>query len=128
MLRLAFLAGAIADGLALVPMLFPSVAALLWGIEARSPAYRFSSTSAAALMLGWTLLLIWAYQRPVERRAVAALTIVVIVGLVVAEIGAVASSLVTVSRMAPTWILQATLLVLFTLGLVRSRLERAGEA
>jgi hypothetical protein len=127
-LRIAFLVGAVTDGLALVPLLFPSVATDLWGIEEQSPACRFASASAAALMLGWTLLLIWAYQRPLERRAVAALTIVVVLGLVFAEVGAVLASSVSVSRMAPTWFLQVVLVALFAAGLAQSRPERPGAA
>ena len=33
LLRVAFLAGAVTDALALVPMLFPPMARLLWGFE-----------------------------------------------------------------------------------------------
>jgi hypothetical protein len=127
-LRIAFLVGAVTDGLALVPLLSPSVATVLWGIEERSPAFRFASTSAAALMLGWTLLLIWAYQRPLERRAVAALTIVVVLGLVLAEVGAVLASSVSVSRMAPTWFFQVALVALFAAGLAQSRPGRPSAA
>lgn len=127
-LRVAFLVGAVADALALIPMLVPSVATVLWGIEERSPAFHFASTSAAALMLGWTALLLWAYHRPIERRAVAGLTILVIVGLAMAEIWAVSSSLISVSRIVPTWALQVVLVTLFTAGLVQSRPERASAA
>jgi hypothetical protein len=126
-LRVAFLVGAVTDGLALVPMLSSSVATRLWRIE-YSPTFRFASTSAAALMFGWTALLIWAYRRPIERRAVAALTIVVVVGLAVAEVDAVASSVITASRMAPTWLVQLVLVVLFGAGLLKSRPGRSGAA
>ena len=67
----------------------------------------------ASLMLGWTILLVWAYRRPVERRPVAAFTAVVIAGLVVAEVCAVQAGVVAVGRIIPTWVLQALLLVLF---------------
>jgi hypothetical protein len=67
----------------------------------------------AALMLGWTALLLWAYRRPLERRFVAALTVLVIYGLVAAEAQAVASGALPAWRMVPTWCLQAVLLVLF---------------
>jgi hypothetical protein len=64
-------------------------------------------------MLGWTALLLWAYRRPLERRGVAALTVLVIYGLVTAEIVAVASGDLAAWRMIPTWGLQAILLGLF---------------
>jgi peptidoglycan/LPS O-acetylase OafA/YrhL len=67
---------------------------------------------AASLMLGWTVLLFWAYRRPLERRFVAALTIVVVVGLVVTEVVAVHSNVLEARRLVPTWCLQAFLLAL----------------
>jgi hypothetical protein len=64
-------------------------------------------------MLGWTCLLLWAYRRPLERRFVAALTVVVVYGLVLTEILAVATGALEAWRMLPTWCLQAGLLALF---------------
>jgi len=47
LLRVAYLTGAVTDALAIVPMLSPSVAALIWRIEERSAAFRFAAASAA---------------------------------------------------------------------------------
>ncbi len=58
-LRRAFLLGALADALALVPLLHPSAARLLWGVQAGGGTQRFAAHSAAALMAGWTMLLWW---------------------------------------------------------------------
>lgn len=113
LLRVAFLLGAVTDGLAVVPMLVPSMAALLWGFDEPTGAYRFAMGYGATLMLGWTALLVWAYQRPTERAFVAALTVFVIYGLVATEIVAVLAGHVAAWRMVPTWILQAGLLALF---------------
>ena len=113
LLRIAFLAGAVTDAGALLPMLFPPLARLLWGFEDTSGAYRFAMGYGASLMLGWTALLVWASQRPLERAFVAPLTILVIYGLVATEIAAVASGIVPAWRMVPTWILQAALVGLF---------------
>lgn len=77
----------------------------------------------ASLMLGWTVFLVWAYRRPLERRAVAALTILVICGLVIAEALAVQSGVLAASRMIPTWCLQAVLLALFAVAYRHSRLR-----
>jgi uncharacterized membrane protein len=115
-LRAAFIAGAIADGLALVPMLVPRVAHDLWGLDGANGAYWFAMGYGATLMAGWTALLIWAARRPVERRFVAALTAIAIHGLVATEIVAVAFGVVPVSRMIPTWALQAGLFALFAIG------------
>ena len=60
LLRPAFLAGAVTDAIALVPMLLPSLATLLWGLRDVSDSYELAMRCAASLMLGWTLLLVWA--------------------------------------------------------------------
>lgn len=113
MLRAAFLIGAVTDALAVVPMLFPSMASLLWGFDDQTGPYRFAMGYAATLMLGWTGLLLWAWRRPAERAFVAVLTILVIYGLAITEISAVVAGYMPAWRMVPTWILQAGLLGLF---------------
>jgi hypothetical protein len=115
-LRTAFLAGAITDALALVPMLVPSMAWLLWGFEDTSGAYRFAMGYGASLMAAWTVLLLWAYRSPNERSFVAALTVFVIYGLIATEVAAVLAGHVPAWRMIPTWFLQAALLALFAGG------------
>lgn len=43
-------------------MLAPSLEALAWGFDepVLDPGYRFAMTFGAALMVGWTALLVWA--------------------------------------------------------------------
>lgn len=113
LLKLAFLTGAVTDALALVPMLVPDMARLLWGFDDPTGSYRFAMGYGASLMLGWTCLLLWAYRRPLERRFVAALTVLVIYGLVITEIAAVVGGTLPAWRMVPTWCLQAGLVGLF---------------
>jgi hypothetical protein len=115
-LRVAFLVGAITDALALVPMLSPAMAEMLWGIEDVRWPYRFAMGYGASLMAAWTMLLIWAYERPLERSFVAALTVLVIWGLVVTEIAAVWGGYISIAQMVPTWFLQTGLLALFAGG------------
>jgi hypothetical protein len=115
-LRIAFAAGAITDALALIPMLVPPFAGLLWGFENPGGAYFFAMGYGASLMAGWTVLLIWAYQKPVERSFVAPLTLLVIAGLVATEVILVAAGEIEPVRMIPTWILQAVLAGLFVYG------------
>ena len=121
LLQIAFLAGAITDAGALLPMLSPRFAALLWGFHDPSGTYRFAMGYGASLMFGWTILLLWAFRRPAERRAVAAFTAVVIGGLIVAELGAVRAGVVAVGRMVPTWVLQAVLVTLFVAAFILGR-------
>jgi hypothetical protein len=123
-LRVAFLIGAITDALAILPMLIPPIANLLWGFEDVSGAYQFAMGYGASLMLGWTALLIWAYQKPMERKVVAALTVLVIYGLVLTEVMAVLSGHLAAWRMLPTWFLQTILLCLFAGGFHYSKLRQ----
>ncbi len=124
LLRAAFLAGAVTDALALVPMLSPQMARLLWGFEDVAGPYRFAMGYGASLMAAWTALLVWAYLRPIERAFVAALTVFVIYGLVATEIAVVLAGTLPARRMIPTWILQATLLTLFAAGYHYPALQR----
>ena len=113
LLRTAFLVGAVTDAAAVLPMLIPPLARFLWGFDASGGDYRFAMGYGASLMVGWTGLLVWAYQRPLERKVVAALTVFVIYGLIATEIVAVATGVLAVWRIVPTWCLQAVLLALF---------------
>lgn len=126
-LRSAFLVGAITDGVAILPMLVPPLAKLLWGFDDVSGAYRFAMGYGASLMLGWTALLLWAYQKPMERKAVAGLTVLVIYGLVLTEVMAVLSGHLAAWRMMPTWFLQTILLCLFAGGFHYPKLRRWRE-
>jgi hypothetical protein len=128
LLKVAFIAGAITDVGALLPMLSPRLAGLLWGLRDMPASYRLAMGSGASLMLGWTILLVWAYQRPIERRAIAAFTMVVIVGLILAEIWAVRTGVLAAGRMAPTFALQSVLLGLFGAAFYSGRAERSVAA
>jgi hypothetical protein len=123
LLRIAFLSGAIIDAAALLPMLIPQLAGWVWGFRDLPGSYRFAMEYGASLMFGWTVLLLWAYQRPDERRFVAALTALVVVGLILAEVAAVCSGALEARRLVPTWCLQVALVVLFV-GAYRNRSVR----
>jgi hypothetical protein len=112
-LRGVFLAGAVTDAVALLPMLLPSLATLLWGLRNASDSYQLAMRCGASLMLGWSLLLVWASRRPLERYVVAPFTVLVVRGTVVSEIAGAAAGVVDAWRVVPTWCLQAIPLVLF---------------
>ena len=79
-LRVAYWAGAVADAYVAFKMLFPQPGGQPdfsgdWG-------FRYAMAFGAALMVGWTVLLIWADRRPLERRGILVITVFpVIVGL-----------------------------------------------
>jgi hypothetical protein len=120
-LRAAFLIGAVIDALMIPLMLIPALARIFWGFTDFPSTYMYAMIMGAALMFGWTLLLIWAYQRPIERRGVALLTIVVILGIAVANIYAVIIGLIPASRMILSWVMQTVLLTVFSIGYFDSR-------
>jgi len=121
-LRISYWAGATADAAAAVAMLFPAVGAALYGMEAfeAGSEYRYAMRLGASLMIGWTLLLIWADRRPLERRGVLPITVVVIVGLASAGAYAVEAGLIARSMMLPTWVLQGVLSLLFVYSYFRA--------
>ncbi|MCG2715800.1 MAG: hypothetical protein L6422_05875 [Candidatus Marinimicrobia bacterium] len=65
-------------------------------------------------MAGWTVLLIWADRKPIERKGVLLITVFpVLLGLVVAGIYAVTHNFIPIEKMVPTWIIQILLTTLF---------------
>jgi uncharacterized membrane protein len=113
LLKTAFMAGAVTDSGALVPMLFPSAAKLMWGIGELNGAYKFAMGYGASLMLGWTILLLWAYQKPAERAFVAIMTMIVVCGLILTEILCVKAGYMPLAGMIPVFCLQTILMTLF---------------
>jgi hypothetical protein len=75
----------------------------------------------AALMLGWTLLLVWAYQKPLDRRFVAVLSIIVVIGLMSANAAGFAFQILGMMQFASTLVIQCVILVLFLVGWIITR-------
>lgn len=118
-LRISYWIGAIADGFATLRMLLPEFA---HGAE-----YRYALGLGASLMLGWTILLIWADRRPLERKGVLLLTAFPVVsGLLLAELYAVISGIISLERMLPTGIFLVGLIILFSFSYFNAR-EAAEE-
>lgn len=83
-LRIAYWTGAIVDALAFIVLLDSD----LWAAINQVPnfhadwAFRYAQAFASALMAGWTVLLIWADRKPMERRGILPITVFpVVVGL-----------------------------------------------
>ena len=121
-LRVAYWVGAVADAAAALVMLRPDLGRALYRIEGFEPGadYQYAMRLGASLMLGWSVLLLWADRRPFERRGVLPITIFVIAGLAWAGAYAVGAALIPFSRMVPTWALQIILTVLFSYSYLRS--------
>ena len=111
--RKMFIIGVVLDGMAAMAMLVPSLEALAWGFDepVLDPGFRFAMNFGVALMIGWTALLAWAAAKPVERRAVAPLTMLVVAGLMSAEFLGMASGFLPASRVWALLGVQVALLV-----------------
>lgn len=116
LVHLAYWTGAVVDGAMVLPLLAPSVAATMLGINGFAPGsdYRYVAGLCAALMAGWTVLLVWADRDPIARRGVLLLTVCpVVLGLAAAGGYALHSGLVRPLYLAPTLAVQFGVAVLF---------------
>jgi hypothetical protein len=115
-LKLAFAAGAVIDGLMVIPMTIPWAAKLMWGYEDFTGMYYAAMGMGASLMLAWTILLVWACRRPLERRYVALFTMIIVVGFVLSEILQVIMGYTGFSSILFSLVVQALILALYGYG------------
>lgn len=115
-LRIAYWTGAIIDALAFIPLINSDV----WAALNQVPNFhadwdfRYSQAFAATFMAGWTILLIWADRKPMERRGVLPITVFpVVVGLNSVRYLLYMGGLVPVPFTALGIVLPVTLTVLF---------------
>jgi hypothetical protein len=122
-LRISYWAGAIVDGLAALQMLFPKLYTLTSDTGfAPNAEFGYAMRSGAPLMVGWTVLLIWADRRPVERKGVLLITVIpVVIGVALNQITAIPIGVSSVGAMIPIWTLQAVLIALFTFSYLNAR-------
>jgi hypothetical protein len=114
-LRISYWAGAILDAIAFLIMLFPPLFALNNGLTNFNPGmdYRYAMGMGAPLMLGWTALLLWADRKPMERKSILLITLLVVFGEVATEIFGVATGFIAVPAMLLTWAIQLLVSGLF---------------
>ncbi|MFC1695268.1 hypothetical protein ACFL1C_03980 [Pseudomonadota bacterium] len=85
LIKFPYWLGIAADALWAAALLFPPVFGVLTGVDDLSPDWQMQSvmTIGGVLMAGWTVLLLWAVRRPIERRFVILLTAIVVAALFV---------------------------------------------
>jgi hypothetical protein len=118
LLRLSYRVGAAVDALAFVGMALPdrfgASARFVPPFDVRRPEFRYGMRYGAPLMAGWTVLLLWADRKPVERRGVLPITAApVIAGLMTHDAQAVRRGEARRLPVAATRALQLGLLGLF---------------
>jgi len=121
-LRISYWVGAVADAFAAIVMLSQAILGHQSPLTTYVPEvpYRYAMGLGGSLMLGWSFLLLWADRRPLERRGVLPITIVVIIGLLATDIAAMQAGFVSPTSMAPLLVLQALLILLFSTSYVRA--------
>jgi hypothetical protein len=114
-LRISYWAGAVLDLLAGLTMLFPALFTINNQLSSfyPTPAYRYAMGMGAPLMLAWTILLLWADRKPLERKGLLPITLLVVFGEGINEIVAAITGYIAVSALIPTWTIQAVLTALF---------------
>ena len=123
LVQIAFLVGAVTDGLAIIPMLSRRVGVALFGGDSsrNNTEYRYAMGIAASLMAGWTLLLLWGAASPIERRDILLLTVFpVVTGIVFATVIAARRRIVLLSRVIPLWIHLGVVSLLYAIAYVLS--------
>ena len=113
-LRASYLTGAVADFGIGILVLIPS--------RMGQTTVTYPMALTATLMFGWSLLLIWAYRKPVERKGVLVITIFpVITGLMASNLYALAAGIFTVGRVAPAFIFGIGLIALMGYSYLNAR-------
>ncbi|MCK6556671.1 hypothetical protein L6Q96_19155 [Candidatus Binatia bacterium] len=128
-IKVSYWIGAVADAVCGVGMVYPPIMAAFLGIDPApsSVEARAALGMGAALMFGWTALLVWSSLQPIARRGVLFLTVCpVIVGLAVTNLYTWLAGYTTTAGSVSVWIFQSFLCVTFLSAYLRAgRLERA---
>ena len=123
-LRVSYWVGALVDALAFLEMLFPGALQTALGETGSevTAEFRLAQAFGAPLMIGWTVLLLWADRKPMERRGVLVITVFPgVFGLLVRGIvGAVAGVFVGPPAVAAIAV-PTVLIILFTYSLLVAR-------
>jgi hypothetical protein len=93
-IKLTYWLGIGADALWAIGLLIPQVYAILTGTPGFAPDFQTRQLMllGGSLMTGWTFLLIWALQKPVERRGILLLTAFpVVFGLIITTVNGISN-------------------------------------
>lgn len=113
--KITCLAGAAADAFFGLAMVWPELWGLVFGISDFNPGlrYRIDMSVGAALMFGWTVLLLWTMQNPLERKAIFLFTAFpVLTGIGLAGVTALVTGQTGLDHLVPVFLMK---IALFTL-------------
>lgn len=117
LLTASYVAGAVVDAGAAIGMAFPdrfgAARRYVWPFDPSRPEFRYGMRYGVPLMVGWTVLLIWAAFEPTTRRGVLLITVVpVIAGLMLHDANGVRCGEL---QRRPVWAVRALQLALVAL-------------
>ena len=120
--QVALWAGAVVDTLAAIQLLLPVTFAVgaFAGLRTSGPAGQLA-VEAAALLLGWAAIEIWAARRPVERQAVIFVGFTVLVVFLSQNAWLLAMGRADVAATAPILTLQVAMVLLFAAAIAAVR-------
>ncbi len=75
--------------------------------------FRYAMGMGAPLMFAWTVLLLWADRKPLERKGVLPVTLLVVAGEAATQVWGIAAGFVPLAALLPTFFLQLGLSGLF---------------
>ncbi len=111
-IRFVYWLGALADAASTLAMLLPGTMLSFPPVDL-SAATRSAFAAGAALMLGWTCLLLWASAEPVARRGILLITMVpVIPGIAVSMFYGYRHGCMPLATTLPMWFGQAVIFLL----------------
>jgi hypothetical protein len=122
-LRISYWSGAILDVAAGLMMVFPALFVLMNHPVSfqPDPEFRYAMGMGAPLMFGWTILLLWADRKPLERKEVLPITLFVVLGEMTIQIWGIAVGFIPFQSVATTFILQIALIALFVFSYLNAR-------
>ncbi|HWR73515.1 MAG TPA: hypothetical protein VN604_10115 [Nitrospirota bacterium] len=123
-LRISYWTGAVADGFFAIALAWPALWGLALGLPGFAPdlQHRIDMGVGASLMLSWTVLLLWADRKPVERKGVLLLTVFpALTCLALTGLAAVVTGANSLLHMLPLFVMQSLLFVLFITSYILAR-------
>jgi hypothetical protein len=121
-LRIAYWTGAVLDAVAFLQMMFPSFTAEAMGVSfVVTPEYEIAMQFGAALMLAWTVLLIWADRKPVERRGILPITLIIIVMNFITFLQSAHLGLIPVEKLVPQLVVMLFVFILYVFAWLYTR-------
>jgi len=123
LLKFSYIIGAILDALVAIQMFSPDILTLTTGVSSFAPTSNFlyASYMSGVMMISWSVLLIWGYLRPVERKDILLITVLPVVGLMISGVLSTTAGFLPWLTMIVFLTIQTFLVILFTTSYLLNR-------